>query len=307
MQEGLVSVVIPTFKRPDKLSRAIDSVLAQTYPNVEVIVVDDNDPDTEGRKMTEHIMCSYENNPKVKYVKHEHNKNGSAARNTGARNSDSEYIAFLDDDDVFYPEKMESQIGVLSSRDASWGCCYSKFEVVKPNGISLRSKEKREGNLRLEALMREFHIASGSNILIRREAFEKIQGFDESFIRNQDIEFLTRILEQYKIAYSSVLGLRVYLHNNHGQYDSEEVTRQYLKRFDEPIKNLSDKERRIFYKHINRQMLYYFFFTKKNYSRCREMIRKGDSSFMDLMKIIWLRIKKANLLLFATIRHYFVK
>ena len=107
MQKGLVSVVIPTFRRPDKLERAIESVLAQTYPRVEVIVVDDNDPDTEGRLLTEQIMFRYVANSRVRYIKHEHNKNGSAARNTGARNSDAEFVAFLDDDDEFFPEKIE--------------------------------------------------------------------------------------------------------------------------------------------------------------------------------------------------------
>lgn len=307
MQKGLVSVVIPTFRRPDKLDRAIDSVLAQTYSEVEVIVVDDNDPDTEGRKLTEELMLKYEHEPRVKYIKHERNKNGSAARNTGARNSDAEYVAFLDDDDVFYPQKIESQVNVLSRKDSSWGCCYSKFVVEKPNGVTLVSRERREGNLRLDALMREFHIASGSNLLIRKEAFESINGFDESFIRNQDIEFLSRMLESFKIAYSEVLGLKVYLHNNHSQYNGEEVTNQYLERFKSFIDKLNKNERKTFFKHINRQRLYYFLFTKKNYSKCREMIHNGDSTLGDLFSVIWLRIRKGSLLIVATIRSRFCK
>lgn len=307
MQKGLVSVIIPTFRRPDKLDRAIDSVLAQTYSDIEVIVVDDNDPDTEGRKLTEEVMLKYENETRVKYIKHECNKNGSAARNTGARNSDAEYVAFLDDDDVFYPQKIESQVKVLSGKDSSWGACYSKYVVEKPNGVSIISKEHREGNLRLDALMREFYIASGSNLLVKKEAFDTINGFDESFIRNQDIEFLSRLLERYKIAYSEVLGLKVYLHNNHSQYDGEEVTNQYLERFKNYIAKLNEKERKKFFKHINRQRLYYLLFTKKNFAKCREMLCKGNSSLGDFMYVIWLRIKKGVLLIIAAIRSRFVK
>ena len=95
----LVSVIIPTYKRPDYLDRAIDSVLNQTYNNIEIIVVDDNNPNTEGRERTEKIMRRYENNPHVIYIKHEYNKNGSAARNTGFKASHGVYLAFLDDDD----------------------------------------------------------------------------------------------------------------------------------------------------------------------------------------------------------------
>ena len=109
----LVSVIIPTYKRPDKLDVAINSVLRQTYPNVEVIVVDDNDPDTEGRRLTEEKMSKFNDESRVKYIKHDHNKNGSAARNTGARASKGEYVAFLDDDDEYLPNKIESQLQTL--------------------------------------------------------------------------------------------------------------------------------------------------------------------------------------------------
>ena len=65
-----VSTIITTYRRADMLKRAIDSVLNQTYSNIEVIVVDDNDEKSEDRKNTEEIMTSYANNPKVKYIKH---------------------------------------------------------------------------------------------------------------------------------------------------------------------------------------------------------------------------------------------
>lgn len=87
MNDLLVSVVIPTYKRSDTLDRAIKSVLAQTNSAIEVIVVDDNNPGAEGRERTELKMLEFSNNPKVKYVKHEKNKNESAARNTGFRNT----------------------------------------------------------------------------------------------------------------------------------------------------------------------------------------------------------------------------
>lgn len=302
MKEGLVSVIIPTFQRPDKLDRAIDSALSQTYSDLEVIVVDDNDPNTEGRQLTEQIMRHYEHNSRVRYIKHEHNKNGSAARNTGARNSDAEYVAFLDDDDEFYPEKIKAQVELMSQKGEEYGCCYTRHEVNRPDGILFTSDEKREGSLYLTTLMRDYHPAAGSNLLVRKEVFDQIGGFDESFIRNQDIEFLARLLKIYKIAYTDVMGLRVNLHNNHKYFDFQEVTDQYLKRFEAFIDELSSEDKKVFYKTINRQRLYDFLIVKRSLSKSLAMIRCGYSTYGDLLAVIWLRFKKGLRLLRAKSR-----
>ena len=71
---NLVTVVIPTYKRPNQLKRAINSCLSQTYSNVEIIIVDDNPPETEYRKATEKVIHIYNNN-KIKYIQHDKNKN----------------------------------------------------------------------------------------------------------------------------------------------------------------------------------------------------------------------------------------
>ena len=105
----LVSVIIPTYKRSDMLPRAIASVLGQTYQNIQVVVVDDNNPDTEWRETTSKKMEAYADDSRVKYVCHEQNMNGSVARNTGIHESDGDIVCFLDDDDWFLPTKIEKQ------------------------------------------------------------------------------------------------------------------------------------------------------------------------------------------------------
>lgn len=111
----LVSVVIPTYRRSEMLPRAINSVLNQTYEDIEIIVVDDNNPNTKYREATKKIMEHYKDNSKIKYIKHDVNKNGSAARNTGIKYSSGKYVCFLDDDDYFYPCKIEKQLEFLTS------------------------------------------------------------------------------------------------------------------------------------------------------------------------------------------------
>lgn len=272
-----VSVIIPTYKRPDTLDRAIKSVLNQTYPLVEVVVVDDNNPDTEGRRLTEAKMAEFVDNSRVKYIKHEYNKNGSAARNTGARAASGDYVAFLDDDDEYLPKKIETQLNALEGRDEEWACCYSRYGTKKAGEKKhIESNEHREGHLYLEALMREFHIASGSNLLVRKSAFSDIDGFDESFIRNQDIEFLTRLLKKYKIAYASYCGVIVNIHYNHSFFDEEEVTQQYLERFKGFVSALTKDEQTLFYEKINQQRFFHFFRGKRDFKKCWSMIKNKE-------------------------------
>ena len=112
-EEILVSVIIPTYKRSDMLPRAIDSVLNQTYKNVEAVIVDDNNPDTEWRLKTEELMQQYSGDDRVQYVRHIVNKNGAAARNTGIRSARGTVVSFLDDDDLMLPERISKCVEVL--------------------------------------------------------------------------------------------------------------------------------------------------------------------------------------------------
>lgn len=105
-----ISVIIPTHNRPGFLSRAVNSVLAQTYSDIEVVVVDDNEPKTDNRKFTMNVMSEYSANEKVKYILNEKSLGGGLARNRGIKAATGDYITFLDDDDIYLPEKVERQL-----------------------------------------------------------------------------------------------------------------------------------------------------------------------------------------------------
>jgi len=287
--ESLVSVVIPTYKRPVALDRAINSVLAQTYSNVEVVVVDDNNPDTEGRLLTEEKMLLYKNNPRVHYIKHSHNKGGSAARNMGARSSKSTYIAFLDDDDEYLPYKIQSQVQILEAKGAEWAVCYSRYYSKKENEKPVESREHEEGYLYLEALSQKICLAAGSNLLIKREAFESVGGFDESFIRNQDHEILTKLLKRYMIAYSAEPGLIVHVHACDNPTNYELVIEKYICSFQSYIDELSDSDRAYFYRSINKSRFYYFFRNNHNYKKCINMLINKDIRIVDVASLLFLR------------------
>lgn len=250
-----VSVIIPTYKRPTFLPRAIQSVLNSTYKNVEVIVVDDNNDGDEFRALTEKVMASFlDENDNIKYVKHKVNKNGSAARNTGFKNSSGEYLMFLDDDDEFLPTKIEAQVNRMEQLDSSWGACYTRYIDVSKDGKLRYSAETAEGSLLVKELSRNLFVHAGSNLMVRRSVYEEVGGFDESFTRNQDIEFLIKVLKQYKLAFADCVGLKVYLHDR-GNIDYEVVTEHFIATFKAEIDAQSEEDQRAIYKMIALQRI----------------------------------------------------
>lgn len=242
-----VSIIIPTYKRHKDICRAVDSVLAQTYDDFEVIIVDDNGIKTEDGKLTALEMERYKDNEKVIYIQHEINKNGSAARNTGIRASKGKYIGFLDDDDVYCPKRIEKICEKMERLDNSWGACYTGYVKHQANGIDQFSAEHVEGDVFLQTLMRSFYIGSGSNLFFRRTAIDEIGLFDESFLRNQDLEYLVRILEKYKIAYVEDVLMEAFydIRTSHLSLEqSVEREKLFRDRFSVYLNNLNEVEKR---------------------------------------------------------------
>lgn len=189
----LVSVVVPTYKRPALLDRALESVRRQTYTNWEVLVVDDNAPTSPGRMETEVFMERYADEPRIKYVKHEENRGGSAARNTGIRDSQGSFVAFLDDDDEWLPHKLAVQVAQLSTAEARVGVVYGGAKILN----HVRDRESYfVPHLRGEALpslLGYNHIGTPSAILCRRSPLFEVGLFDETLEASQDYDLYLRL------------------------------------------------------------------------------------------------------------------
>lgn len=254
--DKLVSVIIPTFRRPDTLGRAIESVILQSYRNIEVIIVDDNSPETDFRIMTEKYMEKYNDDSRIIYIKHDRNKERCAARNTGIKNSKGDYLMFLDNDDEFHRTKIESQIKNLEALDGSWGMNYTRY--IRKNGkkIIAFSAEKRSGNLLIEALKRNLFIHAGSNLMVRRSVIEEIGDFDENISINEDIEFISRALNKFKLAFVDNLGLTVYV-DLQKPSNFDDVTDKYLDSVSHLINQLSKVQQDEVYRMINLQKFRY--------------------------------------------------
>jgi len=187
-----VSIIIPTYKRAEMLTRAIDSVLGQTFNDLEIIVVDDNNPNTDYRKNTEKLMRKYLNDSRVIYIKHKKNKNGAAARNTGISVSSGEYIGFLDDDDYFLPKKIEKQVQYLEIYNEYNGVYCGRFEKGKKI-IGILSGDLSEHILSLS------FTPTTPALMFRSHVLKEMGGFNEEFRRHQDFELLLRYFRKNKL------------------------------------------------------------------------------------------------------------
>lgn len=244
-----VSVIIPTYKRSDMLKRAIDSVLAQSYDNIEIIVIDDNNPSTNFRQITESRMQEYEGIKNVIYLKHEKNKNGSAARNTGIKASTGDFVTFLDDDDYYYKDKVSKEVEYLekyANFDAVY--CWREDKFGKTCG-------KYDGNLTELMLLNKF-MPGTPTLMFRRKVFSEIGLFDENFMRHQEVEFLLRYFRTHSIGHVEYMGVFVDVEDRQNEIHGKklEVNKEnYLAVFsndiDEIFKSDSKKGKMIYVEH----------------------------------------------------------
>lgn len=239
----LVSVIIPTYNRATTLPQSIESVLNQTLDDFELLVVDDASTDR-----TESVVESYDD-PRVTYLSHETNRGGSTARNTGLEYATGEYVAYLDSDDAFFPAKLERQVATLERRSDEWIAAYCGVEMVSEGGsnrlrdmvVDLLSRrrvtEGAEGGAELigDVLANNLHTSAGSTLLVEREVVERIGGFDESFRRFQDAEFLIRVLEQGNLAYVDEPLVKRYASDRPPAEVVEAADEHYLETFSELV------------------------------------------------------------------------
>lgn len=197
MKDELVSVVVPTYNRESEVLKSINSVLEQTYVNLECIVVDDGSTDN-----TEKAVLQIKDS-RLRYIKLEHNSGPSIARNVGIRESKGNYIAFNDSDDLWLSDKLEMQMEKMRCADEI-GMVYCGYSYQK------KGKEMKIPSDRYERFQLEGHIFDSlwqdnkvgtPTILVRRECIDACGGFAENLHSLEDWEFALRISEKYKIAY----------------------------------------------------------------------------------------------------------
>lgn len=189
----LVSVVIPTYNRPEYLEGAIETALGQTYDKIEVIVVDDGSEDPYAKEnVSEHPEF-------VNCVCHEENQGLSAARNTGIRNSNGGYVAFLDDDDRWHKTKIARQVSALEENKKA-GLATCLVAAITPENEIVHCETDAPNGDCSESLLIGNQIGTPSRVLVRRECFDDIGTFDESLPTKQDWDFYLRLCQEWNVA-----------------------------------------------------------------------------------------------------------
>lgn len=188
--KSLISVVIPTHNRSNLLIRAINSVLNQTYNNIEIIVVSDGSTD-ETKSVVEEFM---EKDNRIRFIEYHPARGGNAARNMGIEAASGEYVAFLDDDDEWLPLKLQKQMDLIRLRP-NIGLIYTGVNIiyVKEN-VSYSFIGSKVGDLKNEILL-DNCIGTTSSVLLEKKLFDQVGLFDEKLPALQDFDLWIRICQ----------------------------------------------------------------------------------------------------------------
>ena len=214
-----VSIIIPTYNRARLLARALTSVIDQTFQDFEIIVADGSSTDN-----TKEVALSF--GQKVRYFNEEHTGSPASGRNLGLRNASGEYIAFLDSDDIWLPEKLKMQINYFKS-NPEYGILYSNTAIIDENGkttgkLLIGKGHADEGRI-FKSLLRKNFIPTHT-VIMKREVFERIGYFNEdpSIKGAEDYEYWLRASLQFDIGYMDMPLARYRIHT--GGASSEDIS-----------------------------------------------------------------------------------
>jgi glycosyltransferase involved in cell wall biosynthesis len=216
-----VSVIIPTYNREQFILRALNSVSKQSFTDYEIIVIDDGSKDN-----TRQLLGPYMD--KLKYI-YQENAGISAARNQGIQEAKGEYIAFLDSDDIWAPEKLEHQVKVLDTHKKV-GIVYVRMPILNEKGVRVGMKPAGASGKNFKELLQIWGDLPTSSVLIRKECFIKVGGFDKTLTISEDTEMWLRI-SQYWDLYE-IEGKELAFYYRHDQ----QVTKNKIKVYEGGLK-----------------------------------------------------------------------
>jgi glycosyltransferase involved in cell wall biosynthesis len=195
-----VSVVLPTYRRTDLLERAIGTVLSQTETEWELIIVDDNGEGHPSQIAAAAVAARHVDDHRIRYVVHAHNQGGGAARNTGIAHARAPLVAFLDDDDAWYPSKLERQLACFEASPADVALVYGAYRRVSSTGPGRIETPTPDGHS-VAALLRRNGVGTTSLVMCRKAALDAIGGFDPTLRSRQDLDLYLRLAQRYPFAY----------------------------------------------------------------------------------------------------------
>ncbi len=224
-----IDVVIPVYNGQRFILQALQSVSCQTYPAVRIIVVDDGSTDR-----TPELVKSFKSRVPVDYVR-KTNGGLSSARNAGLARCTSEFVAFLDADDEWYPDKLAEQVRVFKNSDSrNLGVVFCKFCIIDENGKETARypvfdfDASVRGNVFNKLLTGNKIAGSGSAVLARKKCFDSAGGFDESLSACEDWDMWLRLAEKYEFDFVPENLVKIRRHRENMQRDAARLFRNRL-------------------------------------------------------------------------------
>lgn len=264
----MISVIIPTYGRPERIKRAIESIISQTVDKseYEIIVIDDNGKRSNFQKETEKELEIFIKNKQIIYLKNEKNMGANKSRNKGVEIAQGKYIAFLDDDDIFYKNKLEVISEIIKENENisliySGRVSFSEKTRKKSYSFYDYCKDKKELK---KQIIRENFIGSNSFVVVKKNDFLEIGGYDEELESCQDWDLWIRFIYSNK----NIIGLNIPLVEYSINYDESRIS-----------KNLSKIEQghNLLFKKINNNFLNIFSDSEK-----KEILYMQEKFYLEL-------------------------
>ncbi|MBI3316644.1 MAG: glycosyltransferase family 2 protein [Candidatus Omnitrophica bacterium] len=205
----LVSVIVPTYNRPAMLQEALQSVLNQTYKNIEVLVVND------GGRDVEKDIASLGFKERLIYIRHPEHKERSRARNTAIKASQGKYIAYLDDDDIYYPDHLETLVNFLETHPyaIAYTDAYHAFQKKKNEQyVTVSKKILFSYDFNRDELMIK-NLIPILCLMHQKECLEKAGGFDETLTTHEDWDLWIRLSRHFDFAHIKEFTCEVRCHD----------------------------------------------------------------------------------------------
>lgn len=224
-----VSVIIPAYNAGRYIASTLQSVTGQTHANLEILIIDDGSTD-ETPDICRRIAAD---DPRIRIVS-TGNRGVAAARNIGIEASTSDYIAFVDADDLWHPSYVETLLSALHPLPPDWGAVYALHRIIDSEGYCTRASSglSARGTVLARHLIFRF-VGNGSGLMIRRAVYDEIGGYDSAYAEHgiggcEDLDYELRVAEAFKIE-AVPLGLVGYrIHSAAMSSDSSRMARSLL-------------------------------------------------------------------------------
>lgn len=280
-----VSIVVPTYKRDSSLKKALESLSRQTFKDFEVVLVDDND-NPEWNSKVQALVDEFSNdnqNVSINYIENHPNLGSANARNAGINAAQGEYVTFLDDDDIYLPEKISHQLEKMEQEDAdfSFTDLYLYNENDKLTDKRVRSYiEKTDSDSLLEYHLM-YHMTGTDTMMFRTEYLQKIGGFPPIDVGDEFYLMTSAITGGGKFSYVPGCFVKAYVHTGEGglssgqsKIDGENTLYDYKKKFF----NQLEKKKIRYIKMRHHAVLAFAYLRIKKYGK---FVSEGIKSFVN--------------------------